>query len=352
MRALPRRFRMPRIGIVGLGDVGKRLVRQQLESSSASSGQLAYRLIGVARRFAPATDDPFLASRDRKARKGLAARHCPILGWDLDRPEDQRRLAKVITHWIVLMPPSEGASAAGHKVTTDCRSKRLSLQIRYVHGQRARGTAHLTAPKNSRGVYISTTGVYGNHQGQNVVETSACLATEPRSLRRLSAEGYWRGLGFSVLRAPGIIAEDRLPIERLKQASPALRAQDDVWVNHIHAEDLAYLSWLSLFRGRPGRVFNAVNNSRLKMADYFDLVAKAKGLALPRRISREELQAEIAKGSISLMMASFMRDSRQVESTRLATELRAQLRYPTTEEVIGRNTTPISPQSSQTPRAS
>lgn len=350
MRALPRRFRMPRIGIVGLGDVGKRLVRQQLESSSASSGQLAYRLIGVARRFAPATDDPFLASRDRKARKGLAARHCPILGWDLDRPEDQRRLAKVITHWIVLMPPSEGA--AGHKVTTDCRSKRLSLQIRYVHGQRARATAHLTAPKNSRGVYISTTGVYGNHQGQNVVETSACLATEPRSLRRLSAEGYWRGLGFSVLRAPGIIAEDRLPIERLKQASPALRAQDDVWVNHIHAEDLAYLSWLSLFRGRPGRVFNAVNNSRLKMADYFDLVAKAKGLALPRRISREELQAEIAKGSISLMMASFMRDSRQVESTRLATELRAQLRYPTTEEVIGRNKTPISPQSSQTPRAS
>jgi len=81
-------------------------------------------------------------------------------------------------------------------------------------------------------------------------------------------------------------------------------------------------------------------------------VAESKGLAFPRRISREELQAEIAKGTVSPMMASFMRDSRQVGSTRLAKELRAQLRYPTTEEVIRRNKTPISPQSSQTPRAS
>jgi nucleoside-diphosphate-sugar epimerase len=147
-----------------------------------------------------------------------------------------------------------------------------------------------------------------------------------------------------VLRAPGIIAEDRLPIERLKQRAPALRADDDVWVNHIHAEDLARLAWLSLFRGRPGRVFNAVNNSRLKMADYFDLIAKTKGLPLPVRVSREELRTEIKKGTVSPMMASFMRDSRQVVSQRLTTELRATLRHPTTEEVIHRNRTPITPQ--------
>ncbi|MFZ9809692.1 MAG: hypothetical protein ACO3DL_00580 [Burkholderiaceae bacterium] len=352
MRALPRRFRMPRIGIVGLGDVGKRLVRQQLEQPSASSGQLAYRLIGIARRFAPAADDPFLASRDRKARKGLAARNCPILGWDLDRAEDQKRLARVMTHWIVLMPPPDVGSAPGQKMTTDTRSKKLSLQIRLAHARRNPKANGLRARRPSQGVYISTTGVYGDHHGQIVIETSACLAKEHRSLRRVSAEGYWRGLGFSVLRAPGIIAEDRLPIERLKQDSPALRAEDDVWVNHIHAEDLAHLSWLSLFRARPGRVFNAVNQSRLKMADYFDLVAKTKGLRLPRRVSREELQAEIAKGSVSLMMASFMRDSRQIESTRLFTELKAQLLFPTTEEVIHRNKTPITPLSSQSPKAS
>ncbi|MEK9811878.1 MAG: hypothetical protein VW440_02380, partial [Bordetella sp.] len=127
-------------------------------------------------------------------------------------------------------------------------------------------------------------------------------------------------------------------------ASPALRAEEDVWVNHIHAEDLAHLAWLSLFRAAPGRIFNAVNYSRLKMADYFDLVAKTKGLPLPRRVSREELRVEVTKGSISPMMASFMSGSRQVESTRLLSELKTRLRYPTTEEVIRRNKTPTTPQ--------
>jgi hypothetical protein len=355
MHALPRRFRAPRIGIVGLGDVGKRLVRQQLESASARSGQLAFRLLGVARRFAPTTEDPWLLSRDRKARKGLSARNCPVLGWDLDRPEDQRRLARVITHWLVLMPPQDTGSFTGQTVSgignIDRRSKRLSLAIRRRR-LRPFSSDSERAPIRSRGVYVSTTGVYGDYQGNEVDETSICRATEPRSVRRLSAEGYWRGLGFSVLRAPGIIAEDRLPIERLKQRAPALRADDDVWVNHIHAEDLARLAWLSLFRGRPGRVFNAVNNSRLKMADYFDLVAKTKGLPLPARVSREELRTEIKKGTVSPMMASFMRDSRQVISQRLTTELRATLRHPTTEEVIHRNKTPITPQWSQNPRES
>lgn len=348
MQALPRRFRTPRIGIVGLGDVGKRLVRQQLESASARSGRLPFRLLGVARRFAPVDDDPFVVSRDRKARKGLSARNCPILGWDLDRPEDQRRLARVITHWLVLMPPQDTGSGKGQTVSgngnVDRRSKRLSLSIRRSAPSPFASVFSERARAKIRGVYVSTTGVYGDHQGHEVSETSICKATEPRSVRRLSAEGYWRGLGFSVLRAPGIIAEDRLPIDRLKQQAPALRADDDVWVNHIHAEDLARLAWLSLFRGRPGRVFNAVNNSRLKMADYFDLVAKTKALPLPRRVSRAELQAEIQRGNVSPMMASFMRDSRQVVSGRLNTELRTTLRYPSTEEVIRRNKTPTTPQ--------
>jgi hypothetical protein len=344
MHALPRRFRMPRIGIVGLGDVGKRIVRQQLEQASARSGQLAFRLIGIARRFAPTHEDPFLASRDRKARKGLTARNCPILGWDLDRPMDQARISRIITHWIVLMPPPDPGSASGQQTTADTRSKRLSIQMRRALALRRGSSTNTSLIKKFKGVYISTTGVYGNYQGERVVETSLCKTTEPRSLRRLSAEGYWRKLGFSVLRVPGIIAEDRLPIERLRQASPALRAEEDVWVNHIHAEDLAHLAWLSLFRAAPARIFNAVNYSRLKMADYFDLVAKTKGLPLPRRVSRNELKDEVAKGWVSPMMASFMRDSRQVESTRLLSELKTRLRYPTTEEVIRRNKTPTTPQ--------
>jgi nucleoside-diphosphate-sugar epimerase len=76
---------------------------------------------------------------------------------------------------------------------------------------------------------------------------------------------------------------------------------------------------------RPAqRVYNASDDTRLKMGDYFDLAADLYGLPRPPRVPRSTAQAELP-----LVLLSFMSESRQMDNTRLKKELRLRLRYPT-----------------------
>jgi nucleoside-diphosphate-sugar epimerase len=133
-----------------------------------------------------------------------------------------------------------------------------------------------------------------------------------------------RAAGASVLRVPGIYAHDRLPLERLRAGSPALAPDDDVFTNHIHADDLARIAIAALFRGRRGRTYNTVDDSHLKMGDYFDAVADAFELPRPPRLPREQLKA-----AVSPMMYSFMAESRRLRNDRMKRELRVRLAWPT-----------------------
>ena len=289
--SLPAKFRRPRIGLVGHGDVGSRILSARLRPHGP-------RLIPIGRRT----------------------------GWNLDSPEDCRRLAALLTHWIILVPPSD------QHASRDLRSLRLSVEARAARGRRY-GLTHQTTFK---GVYISTTGVYGNHQGVLVNETAACKTQQPRSLRRLHAERLWTSLGAHRLRVPGITGADRLPLDRIRARQPALRPEDDVFTNHIDADDLARICWVALWRGGRGRVTNTVMQGHLPMGDYFDAVADAAGLPRVPRISAEELRAAIQRGTVSPMMASFMQDSRRVWSVRLGQELRIRLATPTIEALLQR----------------
>ena len=126
-----------------------------------------------------------------------------------------------------------------------------------------------------------------------------------------------------ILRAPGIYAHDRLPIDRLKAGLPALREEDDVYTNHIHADDLAQLAWWVLFRGRAQRVYNACDNTSMKMGEYFDAVAKARGLPCSPRISRADLIH-----AVSPAQRSFMEESRRIRNDRVRNELGFVYDYP------------------------
>ena len=154
-----------------------------------------------------------------------------------------------------------------------------------------------------------------------------------RARRRVDAERRLRRFGIrsetavAVLRAPGIYAGERLPLARLQRGEPVLRADEDVYTNHIHADDLAQLACIALFRARPGRVYNAVDDSCMKMGDYFDFAADCFGFARPPRASRSELA-----GRLSPMALSFMSESRRVSNERVRRELRVRLKYPTVRE--------------------
>jgi nucleoside-diphosphate-sugar epimerase len=130
----------------------------------------------------------------------------------------------------------------------------------------------------------------------------------------------------SILRIPGIYANDReggTPRTRLLKGTPVLQPQDDVYTNHIHADDLARACIAALWRGKPQRVYNVTDDTQLKMGDYFDLAADLYGLSRPPRISRDA-----AQGELPLMLLSFMSESRRLTNERMKRELRVRLRYP------------------------
>ncbi|OZA95121.1 MAG: NAD(P)-dependent oxidoreductase [Polaromonas sp. 39-63-203] len=139
--------------------------------------------------------------------------------------------------------------------------------------------------------------------------------------------GRSTGTRTHVLRIPGIYAPDReggTPRARLLKGTAVLTPQDDVYTNHIHADDLARACAAALWRGKPQRVTNASDDTQMHMGEYFDFAAGLYGLPKPPRVPRSTAQEQLP-----LMLLSFMSESRRLENTRLKQELRLRLKYPT-----------------------
>lgn len=285
-------FGKPRLLIVGCGDVGMRLLpllRQRF------------------RVFA-------LTSQPARCAELRAAGAVPVVA-DLDRPETLVRLA-TLAHRIVHLapPPSEG--------DIDRRTRNLAAIL----------------PERASLVYVSTSGVYGDCQGEWVDETRPPAPRSARAVRRVDAERVLRAWArrsssrLAILRAPGIYdGGERLPLERLRKGTPALVAEEDVYTNHIHADDLARLIVAALYRGLPCRAYNASDDSAMKMGEYFDLVADAFRLPHPPRLPAVELQRQV-----SPMLWSFMSESRRLSNARIKAELGVRLRYPHVRDALQR----------------
>jgi nucleoside-diphosphate-sugar epimerase len=286
----PTRFKRPVLLIVGCGDIGLRVVR----------------LLQGRWRVLVLTSSP----GRREALRSTGA--LPLRG-DLDRPETLGRLAGLADAVLHLAPPP--ASGA--------------------HDER---TAHLIhalarAPRLRRIVYASTSGVYGDAAGAWVDESRGLRPATERARRRVDAEqrlrrfGRSSGVAVTLLRIPGIYALDRPggdPRERLARGTPLLAAPDDVYTNHIHADDLARACVLALHRGRPQRAVNVNDDTVLRMGEYFDLAADLFGVPRAQRLARQEASAHL-----SPLQLSFMGESRRLVNARLKTELRLVLRHPT-----------------------
>lgn len=239
----------------------------------------------------------------------------PIRG-DLDEPQTLHAIAG-LAHDVVHFAPPPGRGAhdtrTAHLIAALAKGESLPQQL----------------------VYISTSGVYGDCNGGLVPETHPVRPQTDRARRRADAEKRLRGWGrrsgvsVSILRVPGIYAADRLPLARLEQGTPALRAEDDSYVNHVHADDLARIVIAALRHAHPGRMYNAADDAPQKMGDYFDLVADRFGLPRPARVARAE-----AARSIPESLLSFMNESRRLTNHRIKQELRLRLRYPTVEDGI------------------
>jgi nucleoside-diphosphate-sugar epimerase len=286
--------------IVGFGDIGTRVARLLL------SRPARFRITALVRN-----------QQSADLARSLGA--IPVFA-DLGKPQSLQKLAgnyACVFHFAP--PPAEGAH--------DKHTRYLLAAL-----SRPRAPRMLTQPVLGRLVYISTTGVYGNCHGECMDETRPLRPATDRAKRRVDAESVLRtwgqrtGIPVTILRVPGIYADDRLPLERLRKGTPALRREEDVFTNHIHADDLARATIAAMWLGKSGRAINVVDDSVLTMGDYFDAVADAFKLPRPPRISRHEAQAQISPA-----LLSFMSESRRIRNNRMKNDLRLQLRHPTVE---------------------
>ena len=279
--------------IIGCGDVGLRVAR----------------LLPASVKVMALTSTPTRVAEFR------AQNITPLLG-NLDNVASLKRLAGLATRVVHLAPPPNEDPHA----RSDPRTRALLQALRLR-----------TVPLGI--VYGSTSGVYGDCQGLWVDETRPVMPDTSRAHRRVDAEAQLRWFGRSagvtthILRIPGIYAPDReggTPRGRLLKGTPVLAAADDVYTNHIHADDLARACRAAMHVGKPQRITNTSDDTDLKMGDYFDLAADLYGLPRPPRLARQEAAAQLPA-----MQLSFMSESRRLDNRRLKTELRLKLRYPT-----------------------
>ena len=291
MHQMKQHFNQPRLLIIGCGDVGQRMLPILVKSHKVY----------------------VLTSQTEKLPLFRQAGAHPLFG-NLDDQSTLHRLSQIADTVIHLAPPNPNG-------TTDLRTKALIQAL--SKGRRVK-----------RFIYISTTGVYGDCGGQLISETQAVQPQNLRAVRRVDAERQLRawavqqGISVVILRVPGIYAGNRLPVERLQKGTPALLESEDVFTNHIHADDLARLTILSMYRASSQRVINACDDSDLKMADYFDLVADKMNLPKPPRVDKETL-----KTMVSPQLLSFMQESRRISNTRLQ-EIGFQFLYPTVQDFL------------------
>ena len=255
----------------------------------------------VARRALPRLEDRFEVLR-------IARRY----GSDLDRPESLAlEGADALFHCAP--PPGAGES--------DTRTANLLAAL-----EKGR-----ILP--ARVVYVSTSGVYGDCAGARVDESRPLAPQTPRARRRVDAERrltLWceaRSIALVILRAPGIYAADRLPLERLRAGTPVLRAADDVYTSHIHADDLAAAVVRALADDATAGTCNVADDTVLKLGDWLDLVAEHAGLPRPTRVTRAQMVDLVPED-----LYSFMCESRRLDNRRMKQVLGVHLRYPTVYE--------------------
>ncbi len=291
---------MKRILIVGCGDIAMRI---------APLLRSRYRLFGLVR-----NPERFMLLR--------AVGMVPLWG-DLDEMRSLHQLRGLAHTVLHFAPPPAGGEG-------DTRTRHLLAALSRVRPECGRKSM---LPQ--RLIYISTSGIYGDCAGEVVSETHPLHPQNARAKRRVDAEQQIRawaqrnGVRASILRVPGIYAAERLPLQRIQQGSPAIAAAEDSYTNHIHADDLAHCVIAAMQRGDANRVYHTVDDSRMKMGDYFDAVADACGLPHPPRITRAEAQQVL-----SPVLLSFMNESRQLTNTRMKQELRVKLRYPTVADTL------------------
>lgn len=184
------------------------------------------------------------------------------------------------------------------------------------------------APRLDWAGYLSTTGVYGDHDGAWVDEDTPLTPGTQRGKRRVAAEAAWQavpGLPLHIFRLAGIYGPGRGPFEKVRRGTARRIVKPGQVFSRIHVDDIAQILHASILRPEAGAVFNLCDDDPAPPQDVIAHAARLLDLPLPPEVPFE--QAEM-----SAMARSFYAESKRVRNDRIKTRLGVELIYPTYRE--------------------
>lgn len=181
--------------------------------------------------------------------------------------------------------------------------------------------------------YLSTTGVYGNHDGGWVDEATPPTPGLPRSIARLKAERAWEataleaGIPLTLFRLPGIYGPGRSAIDQVRAGTARRIEKPGQVFSRIHVADIAATVLAAIERPSPGPIYNVADDLAAPTADVVAYACALLGEPVPPAIPWDEIAP-----TMTAMARSFYAESRRVRNDLIKTELGVTLRYPTYRE--------------------
>ncbi len=179
--------------------------------------------------------------------------------------------------------------------------------------------------------YLSTVGVYGDHQGELVDETAELKPNSARTKARMVAESAWLSLGeevgcpAQVFRLAGIYGPGRSAIDKVVAGTARRVIKPGQVFNRIHVEDIATVLEASIARPCAGAIYNVADDEPAPPDEVIAYAAELLGVAPPPEVPFQD-------ADLSPMARSFYGDSRRVSNARIKSDLGVRLRYPTYRE--------------------
>ena len=173
--------------------------------------------------------------------------------------------------------------------------------------------------------YLSTTGVYGDHQGGWVDETTALAPSTARGKARVAAEAEWQAIAdipLHIFRLAGIYGPGRGPFAKLRAGTAQRIVKPGQVFSRIHRDDIVQVLRASMAHPNPGRIYNLCDDDPAPPQDVIGHAAQLLGLPMPPEIAFD--QADLGP-----MARSFYAESKRVCNARIKQELGVALAYPT-----------------------
>ena len=186
------------------------------------------------------------------------------------------------------------------------------------HGEQLRQTEHLQWVG-----YLSTTGVYGDHGGGWVDESTPLTPATERGLARVAAENSWQvlGLPLHIFRLAGIYGPGRGPFSKVRNGTARRIIKENQVFSRCHVEDIAQVLAASIAKPNPGGIYNICDDDPAPPQDVIAYAAELLGVPIPPAVPIED--AELSK-----MARSFYAESKRVRNDRIKAELGVKLKYP------------------------